>query len=49
MEFIEWLSLYKTWLSLHEKYQQMINRQSIAIQIKTTVMAQHEQSTLVAY
>jgi hypothetical protein len=39
MEFIEWLALYKTWLSLNETYQQLIARQPIAIQIKTAVLA----------
>jgi hypothetical protein len=39
MEFIEWLALYKTWLSLDEKYQQLIARQPIAIQIKTAIAA----------
>jgi hypothetical protein len=48
MEFIEWLSLYKMWLSLNEKYQQLVIRQPIAISIKTTVRSQHEQSSRVA-
>ncbi|MDM8559658.1 hypothetical protein [Candidatus Parabeggiatoa sp. HSG14] len=48
LEFIEWLSLYKIWLSLNEKYQQLVTRQPIAISIKTTVMSQHEQSTRIA-
>jgi hypothetical protein len=39
MEFIEWLALYKTWLSLNEKYQQLITRQPVAIQIKTAIAA----------
>lgn len=26
MDFIEWLSLYKSWLSLNEKYQQRNNQ-----------------------
>ena len=39
MEFVEWLSLYKTWLSLDEKYRQLISRQPVAIQIKTAVAA----------
>ncbi len=39
MEFIEWLALYKTWLSLDEKYQQLIARQPVAIQIKTAIAA----------
>lgn len=38
MEFVEWLALYKTWLSLDEKYRQLITRQSIAVQIKTAVL-----------
>jgi hypothetical protein len=37
MEFIEWLALYKTWLSLDEKYRQLIARQPTAIQIKTAI------------
>ena len=39
MEFIEWLALYKTWLSLNEKYRQLISRQPVAVQIKTTTAA----------
>jgi len=39
MEFVEWLALYKTWLSLDEKYRQLIARQSIAVQIKTAILA----------
>ncbi len=39
MQFIEWHALYKTWLSLDEKYRQLIGRQSVAIQIKSTVAA----------
>jgi hypothetical protein len=34
MEFIEWLALYETWLSLNEKYCQLIVRQPVALQIK---------------
>jgi len=37
MEFIEWLALYKTWLSLNEKYHQLLLRQPIAIQIKANL------------
>jgi hypothetical protein len=37
MEFIEWLALYKTWSSLHEKYHQLLARQPIAIQIKANL------------
>ena len=48
MEFIEWLSLYKMWLSLNEKYQQLVTRQTIAISIKTTVMSLYSQSTRLA-
>lgn len=39
MDFVEWLALYKTWLSLDEKYHQLITRQPIAVQIKTAVIA----------
>ncbi len=39
MEFIEWLALRKTWMSLDEKYRQLISRQPVAVQIKTVVMA----------
>lgn len=39
MEFVEWLALYKTWLSLNEKYRQLIARQPVAIQIKTALVA----------
>jgi hypothetical protein len=39
MDFVEWLALYKTWLSLDEKYRQLISRQPVAIQIKTAVLA----------
>lgn len=38
MDFVEWLALYKTWLSLDEKYRQLIARQPIALQIKTAVL-----------
>lgn len=38
LEFVEWLALYKTWLSLDEKYRQLISRQPIAIHIKTAVL-----------
>ena len=34
IEFIEWLALYKTWLSLNEKYRQLIARQPVSLQIK---------------
>jgi hypothetical protein len=37
MTFIEWLALYKTWLSLDDKYQQLITRQPVALQIKTNL------------
>ena len=37
MEFIEWLALYKTWLSLDEKYHQLIARQPVSIQIKANL------------
>ncbi len=37
MEFVKWLALYKTWLSLDEKYQQLIARQPIALHLKTNL------------
>ena len=37
MEFIEWLALYKTWLSLDEKYRQLIGRQPVVLQIKANL------------
>jgi len=39
MTFVEWLALYKTWLSLDQKYHQLITRQPVALQIKTAVAA----------
>ena len=37
MEFVEWLAFYKTWLSLDEKYRQLIARQPVALQIKANL------------
>ena len=37
MTFIEWLALYKTWLSLDDKYRQLIDRQPVALQIKANL------------
>ncbi len=37
MEFLEWLALYETWLSLNEKYRQLISRQPVVLQIKTNL------------
>jgi hypothetical protein len=37
MEFIEWLALYKTWLSLNDKYRQLIARQPVSLQIKVNL------------
>ncbi len=39
MEFIEWLSLYKTRMSLNESYRQLITRQPVAVQIKSVLAA----------
>jgi hypothetical protein len=39
MEFVEWLALYKTWLSMDEKYRQLIDRQPVAVQIKSAMTA----------
>jgi len=41
MEFIEWLALYETWLSLNEKYRQLISRQPVALQIKANLEPVH--------
>jgi len=41
VEFIEWAALYKTWLSLDEKYRQLISRQPVALQIKDNLEAVH--------
>ena len=41
MEFVEWEALYKTWLSLDEKYQQLISRQPVALQIKANLEPAH--------
>lgn len=37
MSFVEWLALYKTWLSLDEKYHQLVTREPVALQIKTNL------------
>jgi hypothetical protein len=37
IEFVEWLALYKTWLSLNEKYHQLVEREPVALQIKTNL------------
>ena len=37
MEFIEWLALYKTWLSLEEKYHQVVARQPVVLQIRANL------------
>lgn len=37
MEFIDWLALYKTWLSLDDKYRQLIGRQPVPLQIKANL------------
>ena len=41
MEFIQWSALYKTWLSLNEKYRQLITRQPVALQIKANLTPVH--------
>ena len=37
MEFVEWLALYQPWLSLDDKYRQLIARQPVALQIKANL------------
>ncbi|MCW5935123.1 MAG: hypothetical protein KIT45_12635 [Fimbriimonadia bacterium] len=39
--FVEWSALYKTWSSLIEKYRQLIDRQPIALQIKSNLEHSH--------
>ena len=41
LEFIEWLALYKTWLSLDDKYNQLVAREPVALQIKTNLELAH--------
>jgi hypothetical protein len=41
MEFIEWLALYKTWLSLDGKYHQLIARQPVVLQIRANLEPVH--------
>jgi hypothetical protein len=41
MEFIDWLALYKTWLSLNDKYRQLIARQPVPLQIKINLELAH--------
>ena len=41
MDFLEWLALYETWLSLNEKYRRLISRQPVALQIKTNLELTH--------
>jgi hypothetical protein len=41
MDFVEWLALYKTWLSLDSKYRQLIARQPVALQIKANLEPAH--------
>lgn len=41
MEFVEWLALYKTWLSLDDKYRQLITRQPVVLQIKANLEPVH--------
>jgi len=41
MEFIDWLGLYKTWLSLNDKYRQLIARQPVPLQIKVNLEIAH--------
>ena len=41
MDFIQWLALYKTWMSLDLKYQQLVVRQPVALQIKANLEPVH--------
>jgi len=37
MGSVEWLALYETWLSLDEKYRQLVDREPVALQIKANL------------
>lgn len=41
MEFVEWLALYNTWLSLEGKYRQLVARQPVVLQIKANLEPMH--------
>ena len=41
LDFIEWLALYKTWMSFDEKYRQLVRRQPVAMQIKANLQLAH--------
>jgi len=41
LEFVEWLALYKTWLSLEGKYRQLVARQPVVLQIKANLEPMH--------
>lgn len=37
MDFVHWMGLYETWGSFNGKYRQLIDRQPVAMQIKTNL------------
>ena len=37
MDFVEWLALYKMWMSFSERYRQLMARQPVALQIKANL------------
>jgi hypothetical protein len=41
MDLVEWLALYKTWLTLDEKYRQVVGRQPVVLQIKANLEPVH--------
>ena len=41
MQFVEWFALYKTWLSLEDKYCQLVTRQPVGLQIKANLELAH--------
>ena len=41
MKFVEWLALYKTWLSLEGKYRQLVAQQPVVLQIKANLEPVH--------
>lgn len=39
LDFLEWLSLYETWLDREREYRALLHRQAIVEQLKVTVAA----------
>jgi hypothetical protein len=41
MQFVEWLALHNSWLSLNSRYRQLMDRQPVALQIKANLEQAH--------